>query len=167
MKTATPESAPAPLPMADDRDAIARTLWELTDREYRRATPAYAKVMTNNSVEAAEEDKSPDFSRGNRAGCRGSAARSHCIQPKGMGRKSPEIFGPLPEISRNLQLHGDAAIEQTTSYFVSSEGSKVETPRLVARLVVEADTRADDGMDLVRVETFESTTPKACLRKRN
>jgi hypothetical protein len=51
-----------PLPMADDRDAIARSLWELTDREYRRATPAYAKVMTNNSVEAAEEDKSPDFS---------------------------------------------------------------------------------------------------------
>src|SRR5271169_3172777 len=51
------------LPLADDRDAIARTLWDLTDREYRRATPAYAKVMTNNSVNAAEEDKSPDFSR--------------------------------------------------------------------------------------------------------
>src|SRR5258707_11736163 len=52
-----------PLPLADDRDAIARTLWELTDRGYRRATPAYAKVMNNNSVEAAEEDKSPDFSK--------------------------------------------------------------------------------------------------------
>ncbi len=52
-----------PLPLTDDRDAIARTLWELTDREYRRASPAYAKVMTNNSVEAAEEDKSPDFSQ--------------------------------------------------------------------------------------------------------
>src|ERR1700689_4699225 len=48
------------IPLADDRDAIARTLWELTDREYRRATPAYAKVMTNKSVDAAEEDKSPD-----------------------------------------------------------------------------------------------------------
>ena len=52
-----------PLPLADDRDAIARTLWELTDREYRKAAPAYAKVMTNNSVEAVEEDKSPDFSK--------------------------------------------------------------------------------------------------------
>jgi len=51
------------LPLGDDRDAIARTLWELTDREYRRATPAFAKVMTNNSVQAAEEDKSPDFSQ--------------------------------------------------------------------------------------------------------
>src|SRR6202158_612871 len=30
----------------------------------------------------------------------------------------------------------------------------------MARLVVEANTRADDGMDLVRVETFESTKPE-------
>ena len=49
------------LPLADDRDAIARTLWDLTNREYRRASPAYAKVMTNTAVQAAEEDKSPDF----------------------------------------------------------------------------------------------------------
>jgi predicted Zn-dependent protease len=40
---------------------------------------------------------------------------------------------------------------------VSSEGSKVQTPGVMARLVVEASTRADDGMELVRVETFEST----------
>ena len=52
-----------PLPLADDRDAIARTLWELTNREYRRASPAFAKVMTNTAVQAAEEDKSPDFSK--------------------------------------------------------------------------------------------------------
>jgi TldD protein len=61
------------LPLADDRDAIARTLWELTDREYRRATPAYAKVMTNKSVDAAEEDKSPDFSQ--------EAAQAHVETP--------------------------------------------------------------------------------------
>jgi len=51
-------------------------------------------------------------------------------------------------------------IDQTTSYFVSSEGSKVETPGLMVRLVIEANTRADDGMDLVRVETFESSKPE-------
>src|SRR5882672_10088041 len=51
-----------PLPLADDRDAIARTLWEMTNREYRRASPAYAKVISNTAVQAEEEDKSPDFS---------------------------------------------------------------------------------------------------------
>jgi len=147
------------LPLADDRDAISRTLWELTDREYRRATPAYAKVMTNNSVSAAEEDKSPDFSQ--------EAAQAH-VEPSSAPiafnqkeweekvRKYSALFRKYPEIySSSVTLQ----VEQTTSYFVSSEGSKVETPGIMARLVVEANTRADDGMDLVRVETFESSNP--------
>ena len=145
------------LPLADDRDAIARTLWELTDREYRRATPAYAKVMTNKSVDAVEEDKSPDFSQEN--------AQAHLETPptpiafnqkewEEKIRKYSALFRKYPEIySSNVTLQ----VEQSTSYFVSSEGSKVETPGLMARLVIEANTRADDGMDLVRVETFEST----------
>ena len=147
------------LPLADDRDAIARTLWELTDREYRRATPAYAKVMTNNSVEAAEEDKSPDFSQ--------EIAQAHVEAPstpisfnqkewEEKVRRYSALFRKYPDIySSTVTLQ----IEQTTSYFVSSEGSRVETPGLMARLVVEANTRADDGMDLVRVETFESSKP--------
>ncbi|HEY2646934.1 MAG TPA: metallopeptidase TldD-related protein, partial [Candidatus Acidoferrales bacterium] len=145
------------LPLADDRDAIARTLWDLTDREYRRASPAYAKVMTNNSVEAAEEDKSPDFSV--------EPAQSHVEAsptPIVFNQKEWEeklrrysaLFRKYPEVySSNVTLQ----VEQSTSYFVSSEGSKVETPGIMARLVVEASTRADDGMELVRVETFESS----------
>jgi len=147
------------LPLADDRDAIARTLWELTDREYRRATPAYAKVMTNKSVDAAEEDKSPDFSE--------EAAQAHVETPSApiafnqkeweeKLRKYSALFRKYPEIYNSTVT---LQVEQTTSYFVSSEGSKVETPGLMARLVVEATTRADDGMDLVRVETFESSKP--------
>src|SRR6266852_9237188 len=38
---------------------------------------------------------------------------------------------------------------------VSSEGAAVETPSASARFVMEAQTRADDGMDLLRVETFQ------------
>jgi TldD protein len=148
-----------PLPMSDDRDAIARSLWELTDREYRRATPAFAKVMTNNSVEAAEEDKSPDFSQ-ETAGAAVEAPQALIAfnqkEWEEKVRKFSALFRKYPEIySSTVSL----MIEQTTSYFVSSEGSKVETPGLVARLVVEASTRADDGMELVRVETFESTNP--------
>ena len=148
------------LPLADDRDAIARTLWELTDREYRRATPAYAKVMTNNSVQAAEEDKSPDFSQESAQTSVEAPSAPIAFNQKEWEekiRKYSALFRKYPDIySSTVTLQ----IEQTTSYFVSSEGSRVETPGLMARLVVEADTRADDGMDLVRVETFESTKPE-------
>ena len=43
-----------------------------------------------------------------------------------------------------------------TDYFVSSEGARIESPNHVARLVIVARTRAADGMDLFRVETFEA-----------
>jgi TldD protein len=149
-----------PLPLADDRDAIARTLWDLTNREYRRAAPAYAKVMSNTAVQAAEEDKSPDFSR--------EASQTEVDQPslpiafnrkewEDKIRKYSSAFRKFPEVyTSSVTLQ----IQQSTSYFVSSEGSKVETPGIIARLVVEASTRADDGMDLVRVETFQSTKPE-------
>src|SRR5690348_16996795 len=51
------------LPLGDDRDALARVLWELTDREYKRAAPAFLNVKTDTAVRAEEEDKSPDFSK--------------------------------------------------------------------------------------------------------
>jgi TldD protein len=49
-------------------------------------------------------------------------------------------------------------VQNETDYFASSEGSQVVTPHLQARLVVFAVTRADDGMDLFRAQTFEAET---------
>jgi TldD protein len=49
-------------------------------------------------------------------------------------------------------------VQNETDYFASSEGSQVVTPHLAARLVVFAVTRADDGMDLFRAQTFEAET---------
>src|SRR5215471_17852282 len=51
------------LPIGNDSGAIARVLWELTDREYKRAVPALMNVRTDTAVRAEEEDKSPDFSK--------------------------------------------------------------------------------------------------------
>jgi len=148
-----------PLPLADDRDAISRTLWEMTNREYRRASPAYSKVMSNTAVQAEEEDKSPDFSHEAPQMQIDPAAAPITFNQKEWEdkiRKYSSVFRKYPEVyTSSVTLQ----IQQTTSYFVSSEGSKVETPGVMARLVVEASTRADDGMDLVRVETFESTKP--------
>src|SRR5260221_5014222 len=146
-----------PLPLADDRDAISRTSWEMTNREYRRASPEYSKVVSNTAVQAAEEDKSPDFSREAPQTQIDAAAAPIAFNQKEWEdkiRKYSSLFRKYPEVyNSSVTLQ----VQQTTSYFVSSEGSKVVTPGIMARLVVEASTRADDGMDLVRVETFEST----------
>ena len=51
------------LPLNDDADAVARVLWQLTDREYEQASAAFLKVKTSTAVQSEEEDKSPDFSQ--------------------------------------------------------------------------------------------------------
>jgi hypothetical protein len=96
------------LPVGNDADAIARVLWELTDREYKRAVPSLLNVRTNTAVRAEEEDKSPDFSKEKPDAHRGSDGGA--IRSRGMGRRDQETFGRVPEISRSvLRVRDDSS----------------------------------------------------------
>ncbi len=145
-----------PLPLTDDRAAIERTLWYATNRGYGKALDALEKVKTEQQVRAKEEDTSADFSA--------ETPQSEVLvgqQALTLDRALWE--GRLREVTAVFRGHEhityDMAILQAsheTDYFVSSEGAKVAAPNQVARLVVVARTRAADGMDLFRVETFEA-----------
>jgi predicted Zn-dependent protease len=143
------------LPLGDDPDAIARQLWELTDREYKRAAPAYLNVKTNTAVRAEEEDKSPDFSK--------EAPQTHAgsLVVPGFDRAAWE--GEIRRLSGNFRKYSDVyfasvtvQVQNSTSRLVSSEGTTIATPSASTRMVIEAQTRADDGMELLRVETFQA-----------
>ena len=144
------------LPLQDDPDATARVLWELTDREYKRAAPAYLNVKTNTAVKAEEEDKSPDFSN--------EVAKIHVgekLTEPPFDRKAWE--DEVRRVSGAFRKYGDVynatvilQVGSSNARMVSSEGAAIETPNSSARLVMEAQTRADDGMDLLRVETFQA-----------
>ena len=144
------------LPFGNDGDAIARVLWELTDREYKRAVPSLLNVRTNTAVRAEEEDKSPDFSKEkpqthveeaptaapfDRAAWAGEIKRL-----SGAFRKYPEVYNATVMIQ----------VQRSNSRMVSSEGSAIVSPSASTRLIMEAQTRAEDGMDLLRVETFQA-----------
>ncbi|HVM74921.1 MAG TPA: metallopeptidase TldD-related protein [Candidatus Saccharimonadales bacterium] len=147
-----------PLPLNDDPGAESRVLWELTDREYKRATPAYLNVKTNTAVQAEEEDKSPDFSseaptvnvdtKLHDLSFDHGAWESELRRVSGAFRNYPDVY-----ISTVVLQVGTS-----NSRMVSSEGTALATPSGSARLVMEAQTRADDGMDLLRVETFQAPT---------
>jgi TldD protein len=144
------------LPLGDDPDAISRVLWELTDREYKRAAPAFLNVKTNTAVRAEEEDRSPDFSK--------EAPQVHAGEPLKTGvldraawesevRRLSAAFRKYPGVyfaSVILQA------QNSNSRLVSSEGASIATPSVSTRLILEAQTRADDGMELLRVETFQA-----------
>ena len=145
-----------PLPLTDDREAIARSLWFATNRGYAKALDGFLKVKTEQQVRAKEEDGSADFSS-EQPKTDILPATSPLSVDKAMWEKRLRelsgLFRQYPEI------FFDNVILQTTTetaYFVSSEGTKVATPNQVARLVIVARTRAADGMDLFRAETFEA-----------
>jgi predicted Zn-dependent protease len=145
-----------PLPLTDDGDALARSLWFATNRGYARALDGYLKVKTEQQVRAKEEDGSADFSSEKPASdllpsppalvVDRNAWQDRLRELSGIFKQYPDVF------FNNVTL--EASTE--TDYFVSSEGAKVATPNHVARLIIVARTRAADGMDLFRAETFEA-----------
>jgi len=148
------------IPFGTDPDAIARVLWELTDRGYKRASPAFLNVKTNTAVRAEEEDKSPDFSKESAVTHTGEEIKlpdldrpnweAEIRRISGTFRKYPEVYFATVVLQ----------VQNAKERKVTSEGTAVITPSASARLVMEAQTRADDGMDLLRVETFQAPSAK-------
>jgi TldD protein len=144
------------LPLDDDPGAETRVLWELTDRAYRRAAPAYLNVKTNTAVQAEEEDKSPDFSK--------DAPEIHVdvkLKEPAFDRGAWEC--ELRRLSGAFRNYADVyystvmlQVSSSNSRAVTSEGTELAMPSATARLIIEAQTRAEDGMDLLRVETFQA-----------
>ncbi len=147
------------LPLGEDRDAIARALWQLTNREYRQASPAYLNVKTSAAVRTEEEDKSPDFSREAPQKRVENASLAAPVDQKAWEekiRRYSSYFRNYPDVYNSTVT---LQVQKTRFYFVSSEGSSIVTPSALARLVIQAETLAEDGMELFRVESFQATTP--------
>jgi predicted Zn-dependent protease len=146
------------LPLTDDREALARSLWLATNTGYGNAVDNYLRVKTEAQVRAKEEDTSPDFSK--------EPPQVAIVKPappividraawEQRVRSLSRLFREYPDVYQNFVM---LTVQNETDYFASSEGSRVVTPHQQARLVVFAVTRADDGMDLFRDQTFEAET---------
>ena len=144
------------LPLDDDSGAIAHALWRLTFNEYRKASNAFLNVQTKEEVHAKEDDLSADFSK--------EPAQTHVdykeVAPapeqktiEAFVRRYSALFAKYPYIySSGVMVTGEKSLQR----FVSSEGGRVVMPDTVIRVVIQAETRAADGMELMRVETMQA-----------
>jgi predicted Zn-dependent protease len=147
-----------PLPLNDDREALARSLWLATNAGYGKALDNYMRVKTEAEVHAKEEDSSPDFSQEAPQVSLGKPAPPVKVDRTAWEqrvRALSRIFRDYPDVNLNMVIF---SAQNETDYYASSEGSQVIAPHLQARLVAIAVTRADDGMDLFRAQTFEAET---------
>jgi TldD protein len=144
------------LPLDGNAEATSRVLWEMTDRAYKRAAPAFMNVKTNTAVQAEEEDKSPDFSKEQpkiHVGEKLTEPPFDRNQWEEEVRRLSGAFRKYPDVYYATVM---LQVSNVNSRMVNSEGSEIATPGASVRLVMEAQTRADDGMDLLRVETFQA-----------
>ena len=146
------------MPLGDDRAALARTLWQATNAGYGTALDNYLRVKTEAQVRAKEEDSSPDFSKEPP-----QVSVSSPAPAIGLDRTAWEqriralslVFREFPDVYQNIAM---LTVQSQTDYYASSEGSRIVASHQQARVVVFAVTRAEDGMDLFRAQTFEAET---------
>jgi predicted Zn-dependent protease len=146
------------IPLGDDSKAIAHSLWEVTNAGYGKALESYLRVKTESQVRAKEEDTSADFSKEQPQISIGTPAAPPVVDRAAWEKRLralSAVFREFPDVNQNMVLFN---AESETDYFVSSEGSRIVEPHRSARIVVFALTRADDGMDLFRAQTFEAET---------
>jgi TldD protein len=147
------------LPLNNDSDAIARVLWQLTDREYDQASSAFLTVKTNTAVQSEEEDKSPDFSQ---EPPQAHLDAAHALAPldqkqwEERARRISAGFLKYPGVYNSMV---SVQFSDDRSYLATSDGTSVVRPGGVSRLVIQGETRSDDGMELMRVESFQAPAP--------
>ena len=144
------------LSLDDDQQAIARDLWRLTYQEYRNASRTYLNIKTGRQVHAEEEDLSADFSQEkpqdhSNYGDISSISDQPLLEE--LARKYSGYFRKYPFVYSSAVL---ITVHADQLRFVSTENTRVAVPSIVMRMAIEAETRATDGMELIRAETFQA-----------
>lgn len=146
------------MPLGDDRAALTRTLWLATNAGYGTALDNYLRVKTEAQVRAKEEDSSPDFSKEPPQVSVSAPAAVITMDREAWEQRIKRLsltFREFPDVYQNIAM---LTVQSQTDYYASSEGTRIVAPHQQARVVVFAVTRAEDGMDLFRAQTFEAET---------
>jgi len=145
------------VPVENDGDALVNVLWYQTDRTYKQAVENLTKVRTDVQVKVETEDRSADFSR--------ESAERHVgriVDPdvdRALWEKKVRAYtAPFADHGDIYQARADLIAEVTTRWLVNSEGSEIQTSQLRYRLFISAFSKADDGMELPRYESFTAFT---------
>jgi TldD protein len=144
------------VPFGDDKQALSNALWIETDRRYREAVSALGYVRQDQSTLKARQ-AAPDFSQ--------EKVEVHVEAAKQLTFDKAAWVERLKRCSSKA-LKGqatrgtcNAVFQQSTAYMVNSEGSQIQVSWTNAQLSVSVGVKADDGMNLSRLEQRFGRTP--------
>jgi predicted Zn-dependent protease len=137
------------VPFGDDPEALAHAVWLETDRRYHEAASALGYVKQDQAT-LGKHSKDDDFSH--------EATEVYVEAPAKLEFDKAHWIERLKRCSAKA-LRGSATrgtcgvvFQLNTTYFVNSEGSQVQQSWTNAQLSVSVGVKADDGMNLSRLE---------------
>ena len=130
-----------------------------TDQQYKAAVEQLAKVKANVRVKVEEEDQAGDFSA--------EPAQEWLEEPLPLDfdrspweEKLRRYTAPFSAYGHIYSANATLSANVETRWYVNSEGSEIRTSQSYYRLMIMAYTKAEDGMELPRYESFFSFTPE-------
>ena len=142
----------------DNPAALRNILWYETDKKYTRAVEQLTKVKANVRVKVEEEDQAGDFSP--------EAPEKWLDDPLPLNvdraswnEKLRRYTAPFSNSGQIYEADPILTASAETRWFVNSEGAEIRISQTYYRLMITAFTKAEDGMELPRYESFFSFTP--------
>ncbi|HXU82182.1 MAG TPA: metallopeptidase TldD-related protein [Polyangia bacterium] len=150
-------STAVPLPIDDDAAALRSVAWKTTEQRYKSAAERFVQLKTRRNVDVGLEDKSDDFSKEKPVVLTEPPATITVDVPawENRVRALSARFRQAPDI---LQSGVSFNAGTHNRWLVNSEGSLVQAGRPAVRVSIFGTTRAEDGQDLHRYESFDATS---------
>jgi TldD protein len=148
----------AAIALDDNPAAIKQSIWLATDRVYRGASQQLIRLKSDEKLRAAPQDGSDDFSKEEKQVYYGPTPnlKFNSADWAARLRKLSHDFTKYPGA-----LNSDVIVEtqRVSTTFVNTDGTQIEQSRLFTRLMVTANGKASDGMDLSTMESFDVDDP--------
>jgi len=147
------------VPVEDNAEALRSIIWYNTDRKYKAAVEQYTKVKTAVQVAVSPEDKSDDFAR-EPAAAYLEEPQILKVDPKVWEEKVRKYTAPFARYGNLYEAQAYFNVDIETRWYVNSDGSEIQVSQPFYRLFVSALSKADDGMELPRYESYFAFTPQ-------
>lgn len=143
----------------DDVQALRSILWRQTDKRYKEAVERLARVKADVKIKVEEEDQAGDFTA-EKPEQLVEESISMAVDQALWKEKLERYTAPFSRFGHIYSASARLSANVETRWYVNSEGTRIRTSQPYYRLFISALTKAEDGMELPRYESFFSFTPE-------
>jgi predicted Zn-dependent protease len=151
-------TAATPIALEDNAASIRQAVWLATDRVYRGTAQRLIRLKGDEKLRTQAADTSDDFSK--------EDPQVYFSVTPAMKFNSTEWAARLRKLSAEFSKYPGALdsnvqfeTRTVTQTLVTSEGTRLEHGRPFTRMIIVANGKAQDGMDLTTMESFETDDP--------